>query len=1039
MEVTMKKKPLQLTAMLLSSLLMFGACGGGTDSEQLSDENPSGGTAFAAKEYLGEKEIGENKVNVYGKKLVGDSYKTVGFEETENLCADNEGMGWLILEEPLKGGLPSLGYKGVFPEVKGVSLSTGWSVFEEEPGKYDWTVMDETIEYWVKQGKTINLRLCTDSLTLNQGVVNGCPAWLFEEPYNVPKIINDGQIYADLSNAVYQRELKKFLAEFSGHYTSADYPYRDAIEVVELRGYGMVGEWHSGWYTYTSVESRVEALREIIDLWKEAWGDTLLVVSCTYEFLSTMWGVLNPPTYEDFMHNMGYDHALEVGGISFRRDGIAFALQEYDSRMALDYFYMNTGLPLFGEIGDGYHKHGDNDPYPLFEAMNEALHKWRVNYQSVIGWVAQDFDVVVKKEAELVEYFNRMMGYRFVPDQMQYSSKVKAGDKLYLNSLWSNQAMGRCWKDYDLSVYLENAEGEIVYKGTDKRFNPVSINGGEPHFFDLSYDLPADLSAGTYTLKFAITDEKGDPKIEMPIAGNDGTGKYYLGEVTVGDTAARDLSGVDKIDGTKSYTALGEGKITDRLVNVDGSKALVGGGDSAFAYGQKLENGKTYYVSFDYKTNKPKEDIHITDDSRYVVGAYSLKDRAWSDSYEWLDVSNNVSHRSVTITVPNDGKEYRLGFGGKNGAAQIAIDNVSVKEADAISASFRINPDYTEKTGEGEYEIRSTLTQNYADGLQLRERLDSHSTYMLTFDAATTAEISNGGMFYVMLSDSKADMTDRKGAVDTFSLNRIGSWWTPQDRGYNRYSYVFNTGDYTDDINLVFGIYNMGGVSIRNISLTRMNTDYSYTADAQEIEHNVVPDKGIDVDKNGVVENFEAGVFNGGCMFPGDMSTGIIRRDRYVISGNYSCYIMNTDSAAGDKYQFNNFCRTNLADMRFTPNTTYRVRFKYMVLEDVKPEENGYFYCFAREDGTFAHDRGAYEWRDGYEVGEVYSVEYEFTVGESPNYYFVWGVRRHGGIAIDDVTFEKTEKQGSTSVTISNLKVTKGHAYTVTQDVLYRN
>lgn len=56
--------------------------------------------------------------------------------------------------------------------------------------------------------------------------------------------------------------------------------------------------------------------------------------------------------------------------------------------------------------------------------------------------------------------------------------------------------MGRCWTDYDLSVYFEDAEGKTVYTGTDARFNPVSINGGEPHFFQLSYTVPDSLPKG---------------------------------------------------------------------------------------------------------------------------------------------------------------------------------------------------------------------------------------------------------------------------------------------------------------------------------------------------------------------------------------------------------------------------------------------------------------------------------------------------------------------------------------------------------------
>lgn len=985
----------------------------------------------AKKEFLGSKTFGESEVKIYGPENYSGDYKTVAFEETNNLCADNEGMGWVVLEEPLLGGLPSLGYKGTLPEVKAVSLSTGWSVIEQEPGVYDWSEMDEAIAYWAGLGKTINMRLCTDSLTLNQDVIYGCPPWLYEEPYNVPSMVNDGQIYTDLSNPVYQEQLEIFMKEFVSHFTNESYPYRDAIEVVELRGYGMVGEWHSGWNTYNSVEERVEALRKIIDIWREGWGDKLLVISCTYEFLSSMWGVTNAQSYEQFMYNMGYDYVLQNDNITFRRDGIAFALQEYDSRMALDYFYDNTGLPLFGEIGDGYHKHTDSDPYPLFEAMNEALHKWRVNYQSVIGWVAQDFGVVIEKETEMVEYFNRMMGYRLVPDRVQYSANVKAGGTLYLNTLWTNKAMGRCWKDHDLTVYLEDAQGNTVYSGTDARFDPVAINGGEPHFYNLQYALPESLANGTYTVKFAITDKEGNPAIEMPIAGNDGNLKYYLGEVTVGKKGAENLIDTDAVDENTNMVVVGNGKMTSRLVNVDGTTALVGSGNGVFAQGGKLENGKTYYISFEYKTDKDKSTIDIEDASKYVVGACTA-DGNWSDAYRWLDVSNLVSHRSVTIRVPNDGKEYKLSFGCENGAAAIAIDNISVTEADTIDCDFRINTNYTEKTEDGTYIIRSQIDKNWAHGLQLKQTLEPHSAYMLTFDARTVTDISGGAFFYVTLQDPATDWEDKYSSIESFSLNRIGSFWTPADYDYMKYSYVFNSGEYTEDWQLVFGVRDMGGVEIKNITLTKLGENYSYTSDAEVIEHNVVPDKGIDVDANGVVENFEAGVFNGGCMFPGERSVGIITKDTdKVISGKYSCYVANTREDSVN-YEFNVFCRTNLVDMTFSANTSYKVKFKFKVIEDVRKEENGYFYCLAREDGSFLHDVGVYEWRSGYEVGEVYSVEYDFTTGNADNYYFMWGIRFYGALAIDDVTFEKID-----AATVTTPVVTKGHAYEITQEVLY--
>lgn len=69
----------------------------------------NGGKRWPAKEYLGEKSVGESSVKVYGANEQEEGWKTVGFEETNDLCEDNEGMGWVILEEPLWGGLSVFG------------------------------------------------------------------------------------------------------------------------------------------------------------------------------------------------------------------------------------------------------------------------------------------------------------------------------------------------------------------------------------------------------------------------------------------------------------------------------------------------------------------------------------------------------------------------------------------------------------------------------------------------------------------------------------------------------------------------------------------------------------------------------------------------------------------------------------------------------------------------------------------------------------------------------------------------------------------
>ena len=127
------KKAIRCAAVFAALAMGFGGCAAGAETNR------------GSMKLLGESGEGTAQVKRYGyEQNAVPGYKTVAFEETEDLCADNEGMGWVILEEPLYGGLPSLGYKGVYPEVKQISMSTGWSVVETSPGEFNWSVLDDT-------------------------------------------------------------------------------------------------------------------------------------------------------------------------------------------------------------------------------------------------------------------------------------------------------------------------------------------------------------------------------------------------------------------------------------------------------------------------------------------------------------------------------------------------------------------------------------------------------------------------------------------------------------------------------------------------------------------------------------------------------------------------------------------------------------------------------------------------------------------------------------------------------------------------------
>ena len=78
----------------------------------------------------------------------------------------NRGMGWITLEEQTELGKLDLGKNGDLPEVDNVGIQTSWALIEKTENVFDWSLIDKTIEYWTEKGKRINLRICTDSLSL---------------------------------------------------------------------------------------------------------------------------------------------------------------------------------------------------------------------------------------------------------------------------------------------------------------------------------------------------------------------------------------------------------------------------------------------------------------------------------------------------------------------------------------------------------------------------------------------------------------------------------------------------------------------------------------------------------------------------------------------------------------------------------------------------------------------------------------------------------------------------------------------------------
>jgi hypothetical protein len=150
-----------------------------------------------------------------------------------------------------------------------------------------------------------------------------------------------------------------------------------------------------------------------------------------------------------------------------------------------------------------------------------------------------------------VERFLRRLGYRLVLKELQHPAQAKSGAKLGLSMKWQNMGSAPCYKPYRLAYRLTNGSSyRMVFFSniTVNHWLPGSIDLFTPEFFKGPKDLPpglvctvsdeirlpADLSAGKYTLSVSVVDDvSSSPVIKLAIKGRTEDGWYPISNVQI--------------------------------------------------------------------------------------------------------------------------------------------------------------------------------------------------------------------------------------------------------------------------------------------------------------------------------------------------------------------------------------------------------------------------------------------------------------------------------------------------------------------------
>jgi len=907
----------------------------------------------------------------------------------------NIGMGWNALEEQTELGKLDLGKNGTIPECDNIGIQTSWALIEKTPGNFDWSLVDKTIDYWTSLGRRINFRICTDSLSLPE-VYFGAPKWINEAPYNVgyEEYQYSGDMMArvnDLTNKTYQSLFENFLDKLAERYV--DNPY---LDTVDIRGYGMYGEWHSG-HSFANMQERMDTLAYIIDAYQERFAKNgiELWLSCSWDYQGTNKDGSSAATYGNCSYDNYLDwssirHAANLENVNYRRDGLAgngCTKYKTDEKAISDIFRSGKKVSFCAEYYSGIanYKNGTLGMSPM-EATDELIFKSHANYSTALGWVNTEIiNIIESGYGDVFDRGNTKMGYRFKVERALYPEGVKQGNIMHVVTALSNSAVGRLTRDgYNVRLMLVDSNGKVKQAYDNKDYDLRIFTNGEIMNVYSDFTVDSSLSNGEYTLAMAIVDEKGNPSIRLAQVGNYDQKVYPLGKVKVGDY--KQLEPVDK---SLAYSELKS---------------------------KTLDFNKHYEVTFEYTPSVKLADYKMGDDNGFEVRV--VNGNKYNVVLNWQDVSGEKAIKTVAFNTANIGGGHIEIVGTGIYEGKINVGNCKLSDQTGYITSFDANYDLlsTKNAWYSDNDNATVLDEGINNGASISLHASvPHSNNECLYSDPSILNLKQDTT-YTLSFDTKGDMVGGNGAyywvkcvgegMDDITL---GEWYDRPDEPQTTKTFTFTTGK-GSKMHFVFGVKNSGGYFINNINLLENAKGKLVTGEDHPIERNVRP-YDVDRQKEDFVENFENGVCNDSKFTYGFNRWGSLTNDKdEVIDGDFSMS-SRIETETYKAFKENNwfeFLYSNSKYMKFEPKTRYKITFKYKLIEKIMlntdPDTAGYVYMAFRGSKGSSSD---VKFGGNVPVGVVKNYTTYITNNDSTDAYFLMGVFGRGVIIIDNMNIVK--------------------------------
>jgi hypothetical protein len=455
-------------------------------------------------------------------------------------------MGWMLYEnhlvDPGSGDVSdfSTNPTDIPAAADNIALMFAWSDIEKTPGVYDFSAVDAAYDFWHARHKNIMLRMSTESLLFwshnKIPAGTGIPDFVLA---NIPsqhkqiRTTDDLQYtVVDARDPAYFQSLEKFLHAVQQHFDRSR-----PVTLIDLRGYGVWGEWHSG-YQYESPSARHAALCSIIDRWCAAFPDHYLALSYSYdpagpaeyyEGPSDHFDPASTKHFTDYVHFSAFDYAMTKPNITLRRDGAGGAVHSNERLFNQQQFQSANKGPMTCEFVTGYFEAKKGGESWLRFLLDDAL-SLHPNYINLLGWSGHEAAAFAHDHPELISYGSLHMGYRLVPASITYDAQIHPNQPWRISMTWINRAVGRAVRDHQLILFLIDNQNHPIAVRNLGSIDLQHLLKDQVYNDSVTTKWP-DVPPGHYILRMTVEETQDHSRIALPLKEADADRTYRIGEI----------------------------------------------------------------------------------------------------------------------------------------------------------------------------------------------------------------------------------------------------------------------------------------------------------------------------------------------------------------------------------------------------------------------------------------------------------------------------------------------------------------------------